>query len=167
MVVYIHTVKTLEFSSTLSWSSHCCACDTSTNASNLNQGLNVHVVEKLLPLICHVRVFLQKAYDIGYTWHCYHNHATTKLLQRQMCGIQETPRLTTNANLKENLNYTSIQIVRILYIFDVAITNTTCSHATKMTSNRKIMLTSYRNQEATGKSATHVMECNKLQNLRN
>ena len=56
-----------------------------------------------------------------------------------------TPRLTTNAHLKENLNYTSIQIVRILYIFDVAITNTTCSHATKMTSNRKIMLTSYRN----------------------
>ena len=78
-----------------------------------------------------------------------------------------TPRLTTNANLKENLNYTLIQIVSILYIFDVAITNTTCSHATKMTSNRKIMLTSYRNQEATGKLVTHVMECNKLQNLRN
>ena len=123
---------------------YCCVCDTSTDASNLNHGLNVHVVEKLLPLICHVRVFLQKAYDIGYT-----SGIAIITMQPQTTPEADVwdprrPRLTTNANLKENLNYTLIQIVSILYIFDVAITNTTCSHATKMTSNRKIMLTSYR-----------------------
>ena len=69
-----------------------CMAQLSRDNSNLKQGLKI--AEKFL----YVRVFLQKACNIGYTPAIF-MQPRSSCIQEQMCMIKETPNLIRNADL--------------------------------------------------------------------